>query len=189
MRTRIPVRNYRRAAIQTIALRTLYVSGALSLALLAPKMTRLLPHPDASKAKRRDLYARIDHARRTLKQRGLIEEIGGRLRLTDTGQAHIERILIREYKVPEPVRWDGKWRILMFDIREKRRGIRTRLRKLLQGAAFFHLQDSVWIYPYPCDEFVALVRAHLASGVGELRVVTADALEADRPLREHFGLA
>ncbi len=188
MRTRIPVRDYRRAAIQTIALRTLYVSGALSLALLAPKMTRLLPHPDAGQAKRRDLYARIDHARRTLKQRGLIEEIGGQLWLTDTGQAHIERILMREYKIPEPMRWDGKWRILMFDIREKRRKIRFRLRQLLQGAGFVRLQDSVWVYPYPCDEFVALVRAHLASGVGELRSIVAEALESDRSLREHFHL-
>lgn len=50
------------------------------------------------------------------------------------------------------------------------------------------LQDSAWVHPYPCDEFVALVRAHLASGVGEVRVFVADALESDRTLREHFRL-
>ena len=186
--TNIPVRDYRRAAVQTVFLRTLYVGGALSLALLAPKMTRVLPHPDGSRARRKELYGRITQAKYRLKQAGLVIERGGRLHLTSAGHTHIEKILMREYRIPEPVRWDGKWRILMFDIREKRRRVRNRLRTLLQGAGFVHLQDSVWVYPYPCDEFVALVRAHLASGVGELRAVVADALESDRPIREHFGL-
>lgn len=185
---RIPVQNHRRMAVQTVFLRTLYVGGMLSMALLAPKMTRLLPHPNGSRTRRKELYGRIMQAKCRLKQAGLVAEKNGKLQLTPTGHGHIEKILIREYRIPEPVRWDGKWRILMFDIREKRRQVRTQLRKLLVGAGFLHLQDSVWIYPYPCDEFVALVRAHLASGVGELRAIVADALESDRPIREHFGL-
>lgn len=185
---RIPIQNRRRIAVQTVFLRTLYVGGMLSVALLAPKMTRLLPHPDGSRPRRKELYERITRAKHRLKQAGLVTEREGRLRLTPAGRVHIEKILMREYRIPEPVRWDGKWRILMFDIREKRRHVRTQLRKLLQGTGFLHLQDSVWIYPHPCDEFVALVRAHLASGVGELRAVVADALESDRPIREHFGL-
>ena len=175
-------------AVQRIFLRTLYVTGMISMALLAPKMTRILPHPDRSRARRKKLYARIVRARSVLKQRGLIEEVEGRLQLTDKGHAHIERILVREYRIPEPVWWDGKWRVLMFDIYEKRRKTRAKLRALLTGAGFVRLQDSVWVHPYPCDEFVALVRTHLKSGVRELRLIVADALESDRPLREHFKL-
>ncbi|MBU6323448.1 MAG: CRISPR-associated endonuclease Cas2 [Patescibacteria group bacterium] len=117
------------------------------------------------------------------------EDEEGRLRLTEKGERSIEKALMREYVIPEQVRWDGKWRILMFDVREKRRRVRAQLRLLLQGAGFVLLQDSVWVHPYPCDEFVALLRAHLKSGVGELRHVTADALEGDRSLREHFRLS
>lgn len=186
---KIPVQNQRRMAMQVVFLRTLYVGGILTMALLAPKITRILPNPDGGKAGRKELYVRITLARNRLKQRGLIEEVNGRLHLTERGQAHIERILMREYQIPEPVRWDGKWRVLIFDIREQRRQVRFRLRALLQGAGFVRLQDSVWVYPYPCDEFVALVRAHLASGVGELRALVAEALESDRSLREHFRLS
>ena len=186
--TKIPIQNYKKMAVQTAFLRVLYASGVISIALIAPKLTRLLPHPDGSKARRQALYRRIERARYTLKQRGMIEDIDGRLHLTDKGWTHIEKVLMREYKIPEPVRWDGKWRIVLFDIHEKRRQVRARLRELLYGAGFVRLQDSVWVHPYPCDEFVALVRAHLASGVGELRVVTADALESDRAIREHFHL-
>lgn len=186
---RIPVQNRRKMALQTALLRTLYVGGMLSMALLAPKLTRILPHPDASKARRKELYARIAHARSALRHRGLIQEIDGRWQLTDKGRIHIERILMREYQIPEPVRWDGKWRVLIFDISEPRRRVRSRLRALLSGAGFIRLQDSVWVHPYPCDEFVALARAHLASGVGELRFLVAEALESDRKLREHFHLS
>ena len=158
------------------------------MAVMAPKVTRILPHPDASKARRKELYERIAHARSTLKQRGMIEGVDERWRLSKKGRTHIERILMREYKIPEPIRWDGKWRMLIFDINERRRNIRFRLRALLQGAGFVRLQDSAWIHPYPCDEFAALVRAHLASGVGELRSVVVEALESDQKLREYFNL-
>lgn len=186
---KIPVQDRRKMAIQTAILRTLYVGGMLTLALMAPKLSRILPGPDGGKENRKLLYDRIRLARNRLKQLELVEETDGRLRLTKKGSAHIERILMHEYQIPEPVRWDGKWRILMFDVSERRRRIRFQLRQLLQGAGFVLLQDSVWVHPYPCDEFVALVRAHLASGIGELRAVVAEALESDRSLRDHFDLA
>lgn len=174
--------------VRTAVLRTVYVAGALTLAMLAPKATRLLETLDRAKAHRKELYNRIRNARYRLLHESLLEESAGKLVLTKKGTLYIEKLLLREYTIPEPPLWDGKWRILMFDIKEKRRRVRLKLRQLLQGVGFVRLQDSVWIYPYACDEFVALVRAHLASGVGELRIVTADAIEADRTLRDHFRL-
>lgn len=185
---RIPIQNHKKMALQTAVLRALYVGGMLSVAVIAPKVAHYLPSPNASKARRKELYRRIAYARASLKHRGLIEDVGGRWHLSKKGHVHIERVLMRDYRVPEPIRWDGKWRMLIFDISERRRRLRSRLRTLLQGAGFVRLQDSVWVYPYPCDEFVVLTRAHLASGVGELRSVVVEALEADQKLREHFRL-
>lgn len=186
---KIPIQNKRKMAVQTALLRTLYIGGILTIAILAPKMTRLLGSPDRAKKNRKKLYERIQAAKNRLKQRGLVQENSdGRIKLTLQGQAHIERVLMREYEIPTPVLWNGKWHILFFDIREQRRKVRTQLRNLLQGAGFIRLQDSAWVYPFPCDEFVALIRAHLSSGVSELRHITADALESDRTLRDHFHL-
>ncbi|OGG67980.1 CRISPR-associated endonuclease Cas2 [Candidatus Kaiserbacteria bacterium RIFCSPHIGHO2_12_FULL_56_13] len=185
---KIPIQNHKKMAIRVALLRTLYVTGVLSMAILAPKTTRLLDYLDRGKAHRKELYSRIAAAKGRLKQQGLIRDNEGEIVLTEKGVRHIERILLLEYQIPEQIQWDGKWRMLLFDIREKRRKVRTQLRHLLEGVGFVRLQDSVWIYPYPCDEFVALIRTHLSSGVGELRSIVADALEADRPLREHFAL-
>ena len=56
----------------------------------------------------------------------------------------MEKIEFGEYIIPEPA-WDGKWRVLIFDINERRR-LRTQLRRLLDGVGFVRLQDRL-AYP------------------------------------------
>ena len=175
-------------AVQTAVLRTLYASGLLATILMAPQAAKLLRHLDRGKVGRDRLYSRIRLAQNRLIQRGYIETKDGRFLLTKKGKASIELVLLKEYRIPDQTLWDGKWRMLLFDIHERRRKVRWRLRNLLIGAGFIRLQDSAWIYPYPCDEFVSIVRAHLASGVGELRSFTCEALESDAALRKHFNV-
>ena len=164
----------------------------ISVALVAPKTLTLLKKLNRGAANRKDLYRRITQAITRLERAGLVQTSGQygdrRVVLTEKGCAIIETIHANEYHIPEPAFWDGRWRMVMFDIREKRRKARSQLRSLLVGAGFLRLQDSVWIHPYPCDEFIGLVRAHLKSGTGEMLSFTAEALESDKKLREHFHL-
>lgn len=182
----------KRVPIRNILLRTLAVTGIIGVALIAPKMTRLLKELDRPAKNRARLYQRISQAIIGLERNGLVTVSGTfgqrKVVLTERGRELLEKIEFNEYEIPEPAFWDGKWRVLMFDITEKRRRFRNQLRRLLEGAGFFRLQDSVWVYPYACDEFVALIRANLRSGVGEVRVFTADALESDSALRAHFRI-
>ena len=184
LKKRIPVKN--------IVLRTLAASGALSLALLAPNAISLLKYADRPRNRRNELYRRITQAISKLEASGLVVTTGERgrrsVRLAPKGQRALDSIFAREYQILEPAFWDGKWRILTFDMRESRRKARNTLRILLRNTGFVRLQDSVWIYPYRCDEFVELVRAHLKSGTGELQYFVAEALESDQHLRNHFKL-
>lgn len=178
--------------MRNLILRTLAVTGLISVALIAPKTLNLLKKLDRGAASRKDLYRRITQAITRLEQAGLVRTSGQyaerRVVLTDKGRAMIQTITASEYRIPEPAFWDGRWRVVMFDIREKRRRARSQLRSLLFGAGFLRLQDSVWVHPYPCDEFIGLVRAHLNSGTGEMLSFVAEALESDKKLREHFRL-
>ncbi len=184
----------KRLPIQTIVLRTLYATGAITTALVAPKMLKMFAVLDRGKSRRKELYERADQALYRLRNKKLITfsktEVGRPIvHLTTRGETEIAKIILRQYKISETAVWDGKWRVVIFDIREKRRKVRQRLRVLLTGAGMIRLQDSVWIHPYPCDEFVAIVRANLRSGTGELLYFIAEGLESDRRLREHFNLA
>jgi len=177
---------------RNLILRTLAIGGMISVALVAPKTVALLKKFDHGATNRKNLYRRITQAITDLENTGLVKTSGQRghrnIVLTEKGRAMIEKVYASEYRIPEPAFWDGKWRIVMFDIREKRRKARSQLRFLLSSAGFLRLQDSVWIYPYPCDEFIGLVRAHLKSGTGEMLSFVAEALESDHRLREHFRL-
>jgi len=48
-------------------------------------------------------------------------------------------------------KWDGKWRMVFFDIPENRRKGRDALRYRLKMAGFYKLQESIFIFPYECE--------------------------------------
>ncbi|OGE64556.1 hypothetical protein A3I48_03535 [Candidatus Daviesbacteria bacterium RIFCSPLOWO2_02_FULL_36_7] len=79
-----------------------------------------------------------------LREKGFIEtdktEMGRLiLKLTDEGRT---ALLLGKDDVDE---WDGKWRIVVFDIPEQKRLIRNLFRRNLKKWSFKHLQKSVWI--------------------------------------------
>lgn len=126
-----------------------------------------------------------------LKAKGLItfEERNGKCyaRVTEAGEQMLEFESMREKSAKKPKRWDGRWRVVLFDIPERRRGVRNRLRVFMQEYGFVRLQDSVWIYPYDCEDLIALAKANFRIGVDALYMIV-EHLERDKHLREHFGL-
>jgi len=184
----------RRIPLQTILLGTLYVGGVLGIALVAPNAVHLFEflNPIARKNGVR-FNQRVRQALGRLEQRGLIRVTSeGQTRtieLTKEGEALIDGLYAGSYVIPLPARWDGKWRLVMFDVPEVRKAIRDTLRMLLRNAGFVHFQDSAWIQPYPCDDLVTLLRSHLASSKGEIRYLVVQFIdESDYALRKHFNL-
>jgi len=57
-------------------------------------------------------------------------------------------------------KWDGKWRMVAFDIPDKCKKGRNALRYRLRLGGFYELQESLFLYPYDCkkeiDNFVKL---------------------------------
>jgi len=49
-------------------------------------------------------------------------------------------------------RWDGLWRLVLFDVPESRSVARNRLRQYLERRGFGFLQNSAWITPDPVTE-------------------------------------
>ena len=108
------------------------------------------------------------------------------LRITNKGRGYLSQEQ-RRHTIEKPKRWDGKWRLVIFDIKEPRRKTRDALRAELKAVGFRMLQDSVWIYPYACEEYVALLKADLHVGKDILYLIV-DELENERFLREQFDL-
>lgn len=90
-------------------------------------------------------------ALKRLRENGLVELIDDKeltIRLTDTGRD--KALWTRMKLVDEP--WDGKWRMVIWDIPEKRRVTRDLLRYKLKWLGFKQLQKSVWVTKKNCTQ-------------------------------------
>ena len=94
---------------------------------------------------------------------------------------------MNNFQLKKPKKWDRKWRIIVFDVKEKERRKRDELRDYLYKIGFKRLQDSVWVFPYDCEDLLMLLKADLGLGRNMLYIV-ADVVENDRSLREEYGL-
>jgi DNA-binding transcriptional regulator PaaX len=77
--------------------------------------------------------------------------------------------------------------MLVFDIPEGRRYIRQKVRNTLRSIGFYRLQDSVWVFPYDCSEFVTLLKADFKVGK-DLLYLIADSIEDDIKVKDYFNL-
>lgn len=109
------------------------------------------------------------------------------LSLTKQGELELSCYEMSEKLIKSPKKWDGKWRALIFDIREEKKYIRGRVRNTLFTFGFYRLQDSVWVFPYDCEEVLELLRTKYRIRY-EAQFLLVERLSNDRWLRHHFRL-
>lgn len=88
------------------------------------------------------------------------KEDGGvcRIILTEKGQRKTISFEVDNMMIKKPISWDGKWRMVVFDIPEDKREARIALHKKLINLGFYNLQKSIFIHPFNClDEVEFLV--------------------------------
>jgi len=181
----------RRGSIERAIIGTLLLGGTLTLAVMAPKVLKLLKKEHVDAIVPLNPKQRLRETLSRMKRKGLIsfEGRGGKQYpvLTRKGVARAESLRMHELTVDKPLRWDRRWRIVIFDIPHTRRALRDRIRGILKRLGFYQLQRSVWVHPYDCEEIVALLKLDMRIRT-EIRYIIADAIEYDRPLRHYFGL-
>lgn len=107
--------------------------------------------------------------------------------LTQEGEQKALTYNLDEMKITKPVKWDGKWRIALFDIPERARKIRDAFRYHLKQLGFFEFQKSVFVHPYDCkDEIEYLIEFYDARRF--VRFIIADHIDNELHLKSHFRL-
>ena len=90
-----------------------------------------------------------------LKKRGFIKfSDKDQFTLTDGGRDVLVKFDIDAITLPEfePQKWDGIWRVLIFDIPELTRAVRNLFRDKIQELGFYTLQKSVYVVPNDCEK-------------------------------------
>lgn len=109
--------------------------------------------------------------------------------LTPEGKKRAGVFQIDRLRIQKPKRWDRKWRLLLFDIPEKRKISREALRGKLKELGFAQFQKSAWLHPYDCRAEIELLQEFFGLSKHEMRLVVAESLGGDRDLQKEFKLS
>ncbi|OHB10913.1 MAG: CRISPR-associated endonuclease Cas2 [Candidatus Zambryskibacteria bacterium RIFCSPLOWO2_12_FULL_45_14] len=175
----------RRTELQEVILATVATVGVIGIGLLAPNVVGALSKLGVIPHSRENEVIKSTASR--LRKKGLLVFENGHYSLTETGEKILRRWQASDYKVKQPKKWDKKWRVIIFDIPEKKRAIRTEVRRILTEAGFRRLQDSVWVHSYDCEDVIGLMKTDLGIGK-DLLYMIVDQVENDHHLRLEFGL-
>lgn len=77
--------------------------------------------------------------------------------LTRDGKKKALTYHIDTIKIPEMKKWDGKWRIVMFDIPERFKKARDAMALTLKRMEFYRLQKSVFVHPFECQNEIDFI--------------------------------
>ena len=175
----------RKQNLQKFILTAVKAVGVLSIALVTPNVLKAMRQLGISP------YARqtesIHSSRNRLIKNGLLIYHKNLLHLTPKGETTLRRLELYDFKIKKPKRWDSKWRVLIFDIPEKKKRLRERIREILMMIGFIRLQDSVWVYPYDCEDVLTIFKTDLKIGK-DMRYMIVDTIEYDTSLKKHFSL-
>jgi len=175
----------KRKNLQKFVLNTIKTAGVLSIGLLAPNVFVALNKVGILPKLREKEY--ISSSASKLAKRGLIIFEKGYYQLTASGEKLLHFWELADYKINKPKKWDKKWRVIIFDIPQKKASVRDQITSMFRRIGLLRLQDSVWVYPFDCEDLVTLLKTDLGVGKYILYMIVEE-LEGDRHLREDFGL-
>jgi len=127
-----------------------------------------------------------------LRQQKLIEYVCNKngktvIKITKKGETKLRAFDIELMKINKPKKWDGKWRLVMFDIPMRFTKGREALRYHLKELDFFQFQKSAWIYPYPCEDEIIFVADFF--GVGKyVEVLVIENVLREEKIKKYFNL-
>jgi CRISPR-associated endonuclease Cas2 len=122
-----------------------------------------------------------------LKRLGYLGQNGTNYYLLPKGRRALSESKIWSLTLPTPKQWDGKWRLVMFDIPADKRKRRDAFRLRLKELGLVLYQHSVWIYPYPIEETIQQI-ADFYKLSNCISFIVAEKINGEKKLQQQFKL-
>ncbi|PIP26845.1 MAG: hypothetical protein CO140_04755 [Candidatus Moranbacteria bacterium CG_4_9_14_3_um_filter_40_7] len=190
------MRNQKGKEISRVILKGLLTAGAIAIAATTPYFVPMIM-PKILRYTRYKLKKHIDKKRfqrsfSYLKNQGMINfEYRGKqlyISLTKEGKQKIKKYNVDDLRIKKPKEWDKKWRILIFDVKEKNKIKREALRGKIKELGLFQLQKSVWIYPYDFKKELDFLRNFFSLTKNEMQIIVATEIENYQEAENFFEL-
>lgn len=169
----------------------LFIGGAIAIAATSPYFLRNLLH-GASQWKKYP-KRKVSDTFYQLRKRGLLgwQEENGQIyiSLTPAGKKKAGMFQIDALKISRPKRWDGKWRVFLFDIPDKKKPAREALRGKLRELGFVKVQESAWVHAFDCSSEFELLKDFFGLSEKEVRLMVVENIGEDMWLKRAFKLS
>lgn len=183
--TKMLKNNYSSGELTKEILKALAIGGFLVASLALPNLPQVLKFLGVVGAK--DRY-RVKRTIYNLKEKRLVNfSENGLVEITEKGKKRILQYDIEDMNIKLPSKWDGDWRIVIFDVPEKFKKARNALSGKIKDLGFFPLQKSVFVYPFECRNEIDFVSEFF--NVGKfVHYIVAKELDSEKFLKQHFNL-
>lgn len=182
------LKNEKFLGLSKIILVSLLAIGVVTFAAAFPGVLRIF-QPFLKRYKRKDVQ-KTKNVLSALKSRKLINidftSEGWVISLTERGRKKALKCYLKTISVKYK-KWDGRWRVVIFDIPTKLNRKRDALREFLKHMGFKELQKSVYISPYLCQKEVEAILEYLQLK-SYVKFFEADFLSEDKKLRIGFKI-
>lgn len=167
----------------------LAIAGVVIIAATSPYflfgLLKQLGKKSSEKKKLRDAFSKLQKSRLVILQEK--DNSTFLVKLTERGKQKVKEIQFQDISIPRPPRWDRIWRIVIFDIPNKKKHAREALREKLKQWNFYQLQESVWVCPWPCEKEIDLL-VELFGIFPYVNMIEAGRIKNDVKLKSHFKL-
>lgn len=182
------MRNYENRELAKEILKGLALGGFIVMCFAMPNLAQVV---DLFKPKNsRDRY-RIRRTIDGLHEKKLVniytkngKEV---VEITKAGKKRVLEYDIDDMRLRIPKKWDGWWRIVMFDIPQSKKKGRDAVSRKIKELGMYPIQKSVFVSPYICKNEIDFigeffdVRKHII-------YIKAKEIEGVRKLKEYFSI-
>ena len=109
------------------------------------------------------------------------------LTLSEDGKKRVLHFNLDQMAIKKPRRWDGYWRVVIFDIPERKKQGREALRSKLKQLGFHQLQKSCFIHPFDCRSEIDFI-SEVFEVSPFVNLIVAKEIDGTTHLRKVFGL-
>jgi len=153
-----PLGEYDRGELAKVILKGLVVGGLIATCFVLPGMAHVLALFAPKNGRER---FRVVRTLRALEKRRFVTiRHKGRetiMEITEAGKRRVLQYDLDEMRLAKPKRWDGWWRVVIFDIPETHRLIRHEINFRLNDLGLLPIQKSVFATPYECKKEIDFI--------------------------------
>ncbi len=167
---------------------------APGVAVIGRPLIKIIDKYYQNKLRKNEAYLSSWQLRRALKylQRQRLIEIDEKvnetkIRITDKGGQKILKYNFEKMDILIQEKWDRKWRVIIYDISNMKRSLRNMFREKIKSLGLYPLQESVYLFPYPCFNEIEFLRQYFGVGA-EIIYLEVSKIENEPVYKDYFGL-